>query len=42
MNFLDFINYTVLLKFLKDVLCIAGGVGLYYFIQWVVGSKKKR
>lgn len=42
MNFLDFINYTVLLKFLKDILRIAAGVGLYCFIQWAVSSKKKR
>ena len=42
MSFLDFIVYDNLLKVLKDVLCIAAGIGLYFFIQWLVNDKNKR
>ena len=42
MTLLDFIEYDILLKFLKDVLCISAGVGLYFFVQWLVNDKNKR
>lgn len=42
MTLLDFIGYGILLKILKNVLCIAAGVGLYFFVQWLVNDKNKR
>lgn len=42
MSFLDFIGYGILLKILKDVLCISAGIGLYFFVQWLVNDKNKR
>lgn len=33
MNFLDFINYDILLKVLKHILSISAGIGLYLFVQ---------
>ena len=42
MTILDFIGYGILLKFLKDVLCVSVGIGLYFFVQWLVNDKNKR
>ena len=36
MNFLDFINYDILLRVLRHVLSISAGIGLYRFIQRLV------
>ena len=42
MNFLDFVGYDVLLKVLRHVVSISAGVGLYFFVQWLVNNKNKR
>ena len=42
MTFLDFVGYDVLLKVLRHVLSISAGVGLYFFVQWLVNNKNKR
>lgn len=36
MNFLDFINYDILLRILRHVLSISAGIGIYIFIQRLV------
>lgn len=33
MNFLDFINYSILLKVLRHILSISAGIGLYFFVE---------
>ena len=42
MNFIDFINYDILVKVLRHVVSISTGIGLYYLIQWLIRDKKKR
>ena len=42
MNFLDFVGYDVLLKVLRHVVSISAGVGLYFFVQWLVNNNKNK
>lgn len=42
MTFLDFIVYDNLLKVLRHVLSISAGVGLYFFVHWLLNDKNKR